>query len=128
MPVSASVIKSADARRTETPNAVMTTLASPTQGSAARPLWRVDMRAGQQGPVHVMDSEQVWAVLAGGASVEVDGQAVTLEAGDTIVLPTGACRQVAASDSGLVAVVAGAPRARASLADGTDRGVPPWTQ
>jgi hypothetical protein len=55
----------------------MTTLASPTLGSAGRSLWRVQMRAGQAGP-------------------------------------------------GLSAIVTADAGARASLADGTDRGVPPW--
>ena len=40
------VIRHADSRRTETPTAVMTTLASPSQGGAGQAVWRVDMRPG----------------------------------------------------------------------------------
>ena len=40
-----TLIPASKARRTETPNAVMTTLASPTLGAAGRSLWRVDMRS-----------------------------------------------------------------------------------
>ena len=46
-----SLVRAGQARRTETPNALMTTLASPSQGpTAGLSMWRVEMRAGQQGP------------------------------------------------------------------------------
>ncbi len=121
-----SVIPAAAARRTETPNAVMTTLASPTQGGAAHALWRVAMRPGQAGPAHGFDVEQVWTVLAGGATLVLDGAEHALAPGDTAVIPAGLERRVAAGDAGLEAIVTAAPGARATLADGTDRGVPPW--
>ena len=82
-----SVIRCGETRRTETPNAVMTTLASPTLGGARQALWRVDMTGGQAGPLHAFDVEQVWTVLGGGASVQLDDAAITIGAGDTIVLP-----------------------------------------
>ncbi|HEY3726150.1 MAG TPA: cupin domain-containing protein [Solirubrobacteraceae bacterium] len=122
-----SVIRRGDVRRTETPNAVMTTLASPTLGGAAHSIWRVDMPPGQVGPLHVFDAEQVWSVLDGGATVQVDGEAVTLASGDTIVLAAQLPRQVFADPrAGLSAIVAAPGTARASMADGTDRGVPGW--
>src|SRR5260370_6498573 len=87
------LIRHPDSRRTETPNAVMTTLASPTQGGAGHAVWRVDMRAGQSGPLHAIDTEQVWTVLDGGATVELDGQVLTLGPGYTPVLPADAPRR-----------------------------------
>ena len=45
-----SLVRAGQARRTETPNALMTTLASPSQGpTAGLSMWWVEMRAGQQG-------------------------------------------------------------------------------
>src|SRR5260370_17745984 len=85
-------IRHADSRRTETPNAVMTTLASPTQGGAGHAVWRVDMRPGQAGPLHAIDTEQVWTVLDGGATVELDGQELTVSPGATLALPPDAPR------------------------------------
>jgi quercetin dioxygenase-like cupin family protein len=121
------VIPAAERRRTETPNAVMTTLASPTQGGAGQAVWRVDMEAGQAGPPHAFDVEQVWTVLDGGATVELDGEAMPVAPGDTVVLPAGAPRRIVADpDAGLAALVAAPAGARATLADGTDRGVPEW--
>jgi hypothetical protein len=53
-------------RRTETENAVMTTLASPTQGDASvLSMWQLDMRQGQRDSDHTVDSEQIWHVIRG---------------------------------------------------------------
>jgi quercetin dioxygenase-like cupin family protein len=132
------VIRSAETRRTETPNAVMTTLASPTQGGAGQAVWRVDMRPGQAGPLHAIDTEQVWTVLDGGATVELDGQALTVGPGDTLILPADAPRRVSADPAAGFAVIAVAPAGtRAYTLDATsvapgcavadgDKLVPAW--
>lgn len=114
------VIRHADTRRTETPNAVMTTLASPTQGGAGQAVWRVDMRPGQTGPRHGIDTEQVWTVLAGGATVELGGQALTVGPGDTLVLPADAPRRVHADPAaGFSAIVVAPAGTRAYRLDET---------
>jgi quercetin dioxygenase-like cupin family protein len=121
------VIRRAETRRTTTPNAVMTTLASPTLGSADSALWQVEMLPGQTGPVHTFDRQQVWTALDGGATIELDGDQLTIRPGDTVILPVGAFRRVLADpDTGFTAIVTAAAGARASLPDGTDRGVPAW--
>jgi len=91
-----TVIRSTDARRTETPNAVMTTLASPTQGGTANSLWRVAMKEGGQGPLHVFDVEQIWAVLSGSATIELGDETFAVADGDTVVLPAGVARRITA--------------------------------
>ncbi len=48
-----------------TPNAVMHTLAAPSTGANDLAVWTVEMRAGQQGPRHTADQEQVWVILDG---------------------------------------------------------------
>src|ERR1700739_802879 len=84
-------------RRTETPNAVMTTLASPTQGPTAQlSVWRVEMRAGQQGPRHVFDSELVWHVLVGEVDGTIGDPTALPRAGDAVVLQAMAERQISA--------------------------------
>ena len=114
------VIRRAETRRTETPNAVMTTLASPTQGGAGQAVWRVDMRPGQAGPLHAIDTEQVWTVLDGGATVELDGQALAVGPGDTLILPADAPRRVSADPAAGFAAIAVAPAGtRAYTLDGT---------
>lgn len=120
-----TVVRHADARRTTTPNAVMTTYASPTQGASAQALWRVEMAPGAVGPDHEMDAEQVWTVLDGAAAVTVDGVRHDLAPGDTAVVPAGVTRTVAAGDGGLTAIVTGAGAAVATGA-GREPVVPPW--
>jgi quercetin dioxygenase-like cupin family protein len=75
------IVRAQGARRHETPNAVMSTLASPSLGSAELSLWRVVMTAGQRGPEHTFDTEQVWTVVSGAAEVELDGKTHALAPG-----------------------------------------------
>jgi quercetin dioxygenase-like cupin family protein len=117
------VIRSGETRRTETPNAVMTTLASPTQGDSEQAVWRVEMTPGQSGPLHGIDAVQVWTVLDGGASIEAGTGSATLGPGDTVVLPAGVARRVTAHDkAGLVALVAAPAAMRAYVLHGTAAG------
>jgi len=122
------VIHHTESRRTETPNAVMTTLASPTLGGAGMALWRVDMRPGATGPLHTFDAEQVWTVLDGGATLELDGEKHVLVPGDTVVMPAEVPRRVQADpEVGFAAMVAAPPGAAASAPGGTEKSVPAWT-
>lgn len=123
--MSAIKIAHEDARETETPNASMTTLASPTQGgTGALSLWRTTMRPGQSGPLHTFDAEQVWHVLDGAAMVLVDTESVELSVGDTLVLPAGSPRQVR-SESGVSFVVCGSASSQATPVGGQAVS-PPW--
>lgn len=123
-----AVIRNTDRRRTETPNAVMTTLASPTQGGAERSLWQVEIAAGAAGPVHVIDVEQTWSILAGTASVAVADERVELAAGDTVVVPAGVVRRFSAGpDDGFTAIVTSDAAALATVPGSEADAVnPPW--
>jgi len=114
-------------RRTETPNAAMTTIASPTQGPTTNlSIWKVDMRAGQQGPRHVFDSEQVWHVVDGEISIMVEDESTQLRSGDAIVLAADVTRQITALvDTAMI--VCGRGDAIATVPGETgSRGTPPW--
>lgn len=125
--MAASLVRAAQARRTETPNAMMTTLASPSQGPTGElSMWRVEMRVGQQGPRHVFDAEQIWHLVEGEAEVAVDARQVVLGPGDTVVLPAGAERQVSArTDVQFVVCGRGNAVVRAAEEE-APRGTPPW--
>jgi len=114
-------------RVTETPNATMTTLASPTaSASQGLSVWTIEMRAGQQGPVHVFDVEQVWTLLDGEATLTVGDAVHALSSGDTLTVPPGVERQVTATaDAQLLAC--GASAATVSVPGESEaRGTPPW--
>jgi quercetin dioxygenase-like cupin family protein len=125
--VKASLVPVGETRRTETPNAAMTTLASPSQGATTRlSLWLAEMKAGQQGPSHVFDTEQVWHLVDGAAEIAVDGARLALGPGDTVVLPAGAERQVTAT-ADLRFVVCGQGDALVRVpGEAESRGTPPW--
>jgi quercetin dioxygenase-like cupin family protein len=107
----------------ETPNAVMTTVAAPSLGSARLAAWEVRMRPGQRGPQHTTDQEQVWVVLDGAAHVVLDGEPLVAGAGDTAILPAGASRAIAAPD-GLRALVTTIGGAQVHTAEGGQRPLP----
>ena len=105
----ATVIRSAESRRTQVPSGLVTTLASPAQGGAGLAVWRMDITPGAAGPVHAYDTEQVWTVIGGRATVELDGGAVTVEPGDTLVIPAGATRQMIADPRAGVSAISITP-------------------
>ncbi|HEY5317368.1 MAG TPA: cupin domain-containing protein [Solirubrobacteraceae bacterium] len=123
----ASTIRAAHARRTETPNATMTTLASPTLGATAGlSLWLVEMTGGAQGPSHRFDSEQIWTVIEGEVAVLVDGEISRLTAGDTIALPAGAQRQITAATPARLIVCGHGGAVVTVPGEAAPRGTPPW--
>ena len=120
-------VRASQARRTETPNAQMTTLASPSQGATAQlSMWLVDMRAGQQGPLHVFDVEQIWHVLQGQVEITIDADPAILGPGDTLVLAAGSQRQVSALTDVRLAVCGRADTAVYVPGEATSRAAPPW--
>ncbi|MBD0322632.1 MAG: cupin domain-containing protein [Aldersonia sp.] len=121
-----TVITRDQARHTETPAGAMTTLASPTLGSAETALWRVRMAPGAAGPEHSIDAEQIWTVLDGGIDLTLDGETRALGPGDTAVLPAGAPRRIVAGPWGLTAIATAPAGARAFRPGSADAIVPPW--
>jgi quercetin dioxygenase-like cupin family protein len=122
-----NLIRRADTRTTVTPNATMTTLASPTIGGTdGRSLWLAEMSAGATGPLHIFDSEQIWTVLDGSVSVTIDGASHALDAGDTVVIPSASERQVhAVSECRLLVSGDGAAIATV-VGEDAPRGTPAW--
>ncbi|MFF0725108.1 cupin domain-containing protein [Streptomyces sp. NPDC004134] len=106
------VIAPATDRTVTTPNASMESLATPSQGSTALSTWRVRMDAGQAGPVHAIDREQVWMVVSGSLTVTCDGRTETASPGQAVLLPSGVLRRLGAAEGAgaveaLVAMEAG---------------------
>lgn len=113
-------------RRTETPNAVMTTLVSPTLGGAPLSVWTVEMKPGQAGPEHLFEAEQIWTIQRGAALVDLGERTFRLTVGDTAIVPAGRLRRFhGTADSGFLALVV-ARAGRVLMPDGADRGVPAW--
>jgi mannose-6-phosphate isomerase-like protein (cupin superfamily) len=92
------------------------------------------MQPGGSGPEHRIDVDQVWVVLSGALICRIDGSSgqrppagEIAGEGDAVVVPAGVLRQFATSgDQPVTALVSMPAGGHATLADGTDRGVPPW--
>jgi quercetin dioxygenase-like cupin family protein len=123
MPIRAN--RAGSAQRTQTGNAVMTTLASPSQGEAkVLSMWQVEMAGGQCESDHTVDSEQIWHVVRGELSIVIDQKSVRLAAGDTLVVPESLSRRVTAL-SDATAVVCGFGDAIVA-GPGEAGSTPPW--
>jgi quercetin dioxygenase-like cupin family protein len=124
-----TITRGVDAPRVETPNAVMTTLASPAKQGSDLAVWTVSMRPGQVGPTHAVDADQVYVVTGGRLRLTIEERPHVLETGDAVHLAAGTWREVAvdgqAVATALVAMPAGG---RVTLPDGTERGVAPWAE
>jgi quercetin dioxygenase-like cupin family protein len=120
-------VVTADTRRsTTTPNATMTTLASPTLGGATSSLWLVEMNPYAEGPEHAFEDEVIWAVVRGSAELTCAGERAELRAGDTAVLPGGAMRRLVAGPDGFSAVATSPAPGTVTRADGLPAGTPAW--
>ena len=121
------LVKRTDARTTTTPNATMTTLASPTLGATnGRSLWLVDMTADATGPMHVFDTEQIWTVIDGHVTIEIDDVPHSLDAGDTLVIPGASRRQVHATTACRMLVTGDATATASIPGESESRGTPAW--
>ncbi|GAA4564069.1 hypothetical protein GCM10023193_34720 [Planotetraspora kaengkrachanensis] len=122
-----TLVRHAESRRSETPNAVMTTLASPTLGGARSSIWRTEVKPDVKGPAHIFDVEQIWTFLEGEATIELGGETSTAGPGDTAVLPAHVTRQLIAGPQGYTAIVTAPADAHAwTPGDADNKITPPW--
>lgn len=80
------------------------------------------MRAGQRGPEHEVDREQVWTVLEGELRIDASGEALALRAGDTLRFAPDTPRRISADTDG--AVVASPAGPIVTTAEGGSRALP----
>jgi quercetin dioxygenase-like cupin family protein len=115
-------------RVTETPNATMNSLATPSLGSTELCAWRVTMAADTEGPAHVIDREQVWMPLTGSLAVTVDDRTTVVATGQSAIIPAGETRRIRAHEGAVEAMVCMAVGGFAS-SPGSDKRTPlPWAQ
>ena len=100
-----------------TPNAVMHTLAAPSTGTEELAVWIVEMDAGQSGPPHTADREQVWVVQYG--TVRINGVKHT----GTTVVPAHTERRIEAVTAAR-ALVCSRAGATVTTVDGDTRALP----
>ncbi len=121
------LIRKSEAPTFTTPNAVMVGHAGPSLGSADLSMWQVRMEPAAAGPAHLVDRDQVYLVTAGSLTILADGAESRALAGDAVIIPAGATRQIRnQGESPAVAIACMTAGGRATLPDGADRGPLPW--
>jgi quercetin dioxygenase-like cupin family protein len=116
------------ARTTETPNAALASFATPSLGSTELSTWRVTMQPGAQGPVHVIDREQVWMPLTGSLAFTANGETTVISEGQAAILAAGEVRQVSVVEGPAEAVVCMQVGGSASVPGSDDRHPLPWAE
>jgi quercetin dioxygenase-like cupin family protein len=116
----------AEAPRFQLPGLEFTGLASPSRGSNDVCTWRLTLEPGLTSPEpHTLDRDEIFMVLRGAIRLSPDCEPVA--AGGVAVAPSGTPIQVAnVGDGEAEVVVAVAAGFRASAADGSEIGTPPW--
>ncbi len=105
-----------------------TSLATPSRGSHDTAVWSVTIDPGKPAVPHSLTREEVFVVLAGTASVRLDGRPGTAATGDAIVVPAGVPFGLANESDQVLRLLCCMPvGGQARLADGTMI-TPPWSQ
>lgn len=125
-PAPIHVTTAAAAPHFELPGVEFIAGAAPSRGCADLCVWTLAVAPGHtSGQAHTLDRDEVFTVTSGTIRLQDDAEPLT--AGDTAVVPAGAPIQLAnpgaVPASVVVAIQAGF---RATMADGTDVGTPPW--
>jgi mannose-6-phosphate isomerase-like protein (cupin superfamily) len=120
------LIRAAEAAVFDLPGVSFTALAAPSRGSGELCAWLITVEPGLESPeAHTLDRDEVFLVVDGQVRLSPGGDVAT--AGDVVVVPAGEPIQLAnpgrAPARVHVAVTAGF---RATMADGTAVGTPPW--
>ncbi|CAL9489741.1 cupin [Streptomyces sp. DH-12] len=123
-----NVVSESEQRTTKTPAGSMFGLAAPSQGSAEVSTWRVELGADAVTPVHIIDREQVWMPLSGEFEVEVEGKTEQAKAGQAVIIPAGAVRQLKAVGGPAEALVAMAVGGKAMMPGSEDKIPLPWAE
>ena len=105
-----------------------TSLATPSRGSLETAVWRVEIAPGTPATPHSLTREEVFVVLEGEATVEIDGVRQSARPGDAIVVPAEVELALANEGEQPLRLLCCLPvGGQGRIADG-DPFTPPWAQ
>jgi quercetin dioxygenase-like cupin family protein len=105
-----------------------TSLATPSRGSQETAVWRVEIAPGTPATPHSLTREEVFVVLEGEATVEIDGVRQSARPGDAIVVPAEVELALANEGEQPLRLLCCLPvGGQGRIADG-DPFTPPWAQ
>jgi quercetin dioxygenase-like cupin family protein len=118
----------ASARSThELDGITFTSLATPSRGTAETSVWEVEIAPGTPGAPHEVTREELFVILAGRATVLLDGRRGEATAGDTVVVPPHTPFALANEGAEPVRALVCFPVGGQARADGATF-TPPWAQ
>jgi uncharacterized RmlC-like cupin family protein len=122
------VVPAATAPRFDLPGVEFVAGAAPSRGTDQLCVWTLTVSPGHTSPeAHTLDSDEVFAVASGSIRLQDGGDLVG--AGDIAVVPAGTPIQVANPGAEPARVVVSIRAGfRATMADGTAVGTPPWAR
>jgi len=82
-----TIIRGADAPQFGNAETLITGYASPTRGSESLAMWKVSLAPGGASPQHELTHDEVFLVLSGEASFDIDGRCHHVGVGDAICVP-----------------------------------------
>jgi quercetin dioxygenase-like cupin family protein len=112
--------------RFEMHGGVFNSFVRPAAGATQLCAWRIDLPAGLEGTAHQISHEEVFLVLEGTLSIEVDGVRAELAVGDVAHVPAGSSLRLDAGAAGGTAWVTCPVGLTATLPGGATV-APPWT-
>ena len=105
-----------------------TSLATPTRGSTATSVWRVEIAPGAPATPHSLTSEEVFVVLEGTAAVHLDGIESSAGPGDAIAVPPDVRFAIAPVGDEPLRMLCCMPVGGQARMDDGDAFTPPWAQ
>jgi quercetin dioxygenase-like cupin family protein len=105
-----------------------TSLATPSRGSRETAVWRVEIAPGAPADLHSLTREEVFVVLEGEASVDIDGVSSCAHPGDAIVVPADVSFGLANEGDSPLRLLCCLPVGGQGRMPGGARFTPPWAE
>lgn len=118
--------RAADCAVYELPGIRFTALASPGTGSEDNAVWRLSIAAGTPGTPHRLTRQEVIHAIGGVAVATVGGREMTVEKGDTIIVPAMTAFSLANESADAFEAIAVFPKGGQAVVENQPPFTPPW--
>jgi quercetin dioxygenase-like cupin family protein len=105
-----------------------TSLATPSLGTTETSVWSVEIAPNAPATPHALTREEIFVVMAGTASVTIDGVTSTARVGDAIVVPAMTPFELSNATDSELRLLCCMPVGGQGIIGDDDPFTPPWTQ
>jgi quercetin dioxygenase-like cupin family protein len=122
-----AIIRGAEAPKFQVEGFNFTGQTAPSRGATEISSWRVEALAGAVSGQHLLDREEVFLILDGALTFNVGGEIFEVSAGDAVSVSPQTLLQISNQSQKAAHFIACLPvGGKATMADGTEIGTPPW--